>query len=59
MVYVYLQLKPILKKIRSVLTKSELRHNSKDGLFTLCEKVVTELWLSYDWPNFFKNRLQL
>jgi hypothetical protein len=32
----------------------ELRHNSKDDLFILCEKVVTELWLSYDWPKFFK-----
>jgi hypothetical protein len=53
MVYVYLQLKPILKKIRSVLTKSELRHNSKDGLFTLCEKVVLELWLSYDCHKHF------
>jgi hypothetical protein len=44
------------KNFRSVIAQSELRHNSKDDLFTLWEKVVTELWLSYDWPKIFKNR---
>jgi hypothetical protein len=46
------------KNFRSVITQLELRHN----LFTNCEKVilrvVTELWLSYDWPKFLKNRPQ-
>jgi hypothetical protein len=32
-----------LKKFRSVITQPELRHNSKDDLFSVCEKVVTEL----------------
>jgi hypothetical protein len=27
----------------SFITQSEPRHNSKDDLFTVCEKVVTEL----------------
>jgi hypothetical protein len=42
------------KIFRSVITQSELRHKSKDDLFTVCEKVVTEFWLSYDWPKIFK-----
>jgi hypothetical protein len=37
-----------------ILGQSELRHISKDDLFTICEKVVTELWLSYYWPKIFK-----
>jgi hypothetical protein len=37
-----------------ILGQSELRHNSKDDLFTICEKIVMELWLSYDWPKIFK-----
>jgi hypothetical protein len=42
------------KDFSSVMTQSELRHNSKDALLTICEKVVAELWLSYDWPENFK-----
>jgi hypothetical protein len=32
-----------LKNFRSVITQTELRHNSKDDLVPVCEKVVTEL----------------
>jgi hypothetical protein len=42
------------KIFRSVIIQSELCHNSKDDPFAICEKVVTELWLSYDWPKIFK-----
>jgi hypothetical protein len=38
------------KNFRSVMTQSELCHNSKDDLFT----VVKRLWRSSDWPQNFK-----
>jgi hypothetical protein len=38
-----------------IFGQSELRHNSKDGLFT----VVKRLWRSSDWHKILKNRPQL